>query len=73
MIFLIKGIPHKTAIILLRRLILTGVIPAPHQERDKLQRESRKHWMPDQSLPRTRSGVRHDGVGYLIAGLITEF
>ena len=36
----------------------TVVIPAPHQVRDKLQRESRKHWMPDQ--------VRHDRVWLLI-------
>jgi len=28
--------------------------------------------MPDQSLPRTRSGVRHDGVGYLVARLIRK-
>ena len=52
-------------------------MPAPSQEGGG---NPDKHWMPTanyllgqayQSLPRTRSRVRHDGDGYLVARLTT--
>ena len=47
---IVREVLPYIAVLVAALLVLTGESRCPVS-----------HWMPDQCLPRTRSGVRHDG------------